>query len=147
MIRKTLFALFFLAIFLSMNCDGGNGGEVSADLEAYYAQLQAQVERQCDCYMEAEFSSRLECEQYLFTPPTPEELRCEAAALNMDVDGSLARLNCLNRVEQDYMACVEDNLDCTDDFSLDGCVSRWRVAIMRCPQLPLDINNAVLACY
>lgn len=119
---------------------------VSDLLGDYVAEINAQVGILCDCFSELGYDSRSDCEaDYGYIGPSLE--RCLVDALEQDKDASRDYFECVNALEAEYTACINERLDCGDFGSADVCAEDYGVGIDECIALPQAVERDLEQCY
>jgi hypothetical protein len=141
MFRKSILTVLFSTLLLAC----GGGPDIDSKLDAIENEQSAQVQIFCDCYVELGIPSREMCVAF-FPTPTPQERACAFDAFELDADASVDYLDCVFQAQADYTTCMETDLVCTDDTSLNACDNVYGAARNACPQLPANVDAALNAC-
>lgn len=91
------------------------------------------------------FPDFAQCED-LFGGRLVSDDECTVEALEVDDEASRETLNCLIDTQQDYNKCLASNVECTDANSWAVCQDIINKALVNCPQLPVDVQLALLKC-
>lgn len=100
----------------------------------------------CDCWEEAGYDSRSECDSDSFYIG-PSQSRCIKDAYGQDLESSRIYLECLVPLEREFTACFDSRLECRDDDSVQPCVDDYFVGLDDCIELPTSIDRALDACF
>jgi len=118
-----------------------SGCGVNSLLDKLDAEGEKSVDLACSCTNV--FPDRAACEAMFGSFFTFFDRGCVEDALAEDKDGSKATLKCILDKSRDYNKCLEDNLDCNDYTSIEGCEQNFAG---ECPELPAAVNTALQAC-
>lgn len=100
----------------------------------------------CDCFAELGYASTTECETAVgFVGPS--QRRCVIDAYAQDEGAAREFLGCIQPLEEEYTACADMRLDCSDFTTLDACNTDYQVGYDECIQLPQSIVRDLEACF
>lgn len=130
--RAPLVALF--ALF-------AGGCTVDSLLNQSERQSDKTVDLLCDCTNV--FPDRAACEAQFQPLFSLLESDCVEDALKEDKKASRESLKCTVKAQKEYNKCLEDNLDCNDQTSIQTCQP---LLVNDCPELPQPVQTAISAC-
>ncbi|MCA9705938.1 MAG: hypothetical protein KDK70_08835 [Myxococcales bacterium] len=100
----------------------------------------------CDCWSDFGFESRSGCEGEVLAIG-PAQVRCLKDAFTQDPEVSLDYLECIVPLEQEYTACIDQRLECSDSSASDACIEDYSVGLDACIGLPSAITRDLDACF
>ena len=109
-------------------------------------ELKAQATIICDCHEQLGYASISECET-AYGYIGPAQRRCVIEAYQQDESAARDYAECVTPLEQEYTACANMRLDCSDLTSLDPCGDDYQVGLDQCIQLPQSIVRDLEACF
>lgn len=115
-------------------------------LDEYILELNHQEFIFCDCWEEAGYGSRSDCESDSFYIG-PSQSRCIKDAYEQDLESSRNYLECIVPLEREFTACFDSRLDCRDDDSVEPCVDDYFVGREACIELPTAIDRDLEGCF
>ena len=138
MLRSSLVVLPLLALF-------AGGCTVSSLLNKIEAESDKVVDLVCDCGLET--IDGMSCEDTFSVSLFGDADRdCVEDALNTDKAASKEYLECSLDVMKEYTSCIEDNLECDDSSSYQGCAEIF-MKFGECPQVPDAVNMEASKCF
>jgi hypothetical protein len=147
---RTLTPIFVITLALAAGCGGGGEDTFADKYNALDAEIQSQVEFQCDCYANFfdPYPSREACIQQRYEPADPAVGQCLINAAETDLAASNARIDCVLVALREYTTCMDVVLDCNDLMNTFlQCDGELTAAIGQCPALPTAVQDANAACF
>ena len=142
--KNSRLALIFGALALA---SAGCGGPSIKDMvqEASALSNKAVTLVCSDCFDELGFDSQGACEDYIGLIG-PNRERCYVEAYERDQDASDLYLECITKLQQGVVECIEGRLNCDDGDSLSTCYEDFSVGVDRCIEPPNTVLNALDDC-
>lgn len=109
-------------------------------------EINEQSEVFCDCWEDYGYRSRSECNDDAFVLG-PSQVRCIKDAYAQDPQVAVDYLECIVPLEQEYTACVNQRLECSDGLSTDPCGEDFSVGHDNCIGLPSAITRDLDTCF
>lgn len=91
------------------------------------------------------YESRQACENDAAVLPSLRQCIKDAAARNEAE--SRAFMDCIQPLENNYTACINERLTCDDPSALDVCLEDYEIGFNRCDPLPADVERGFEDCF
>jgi hypothetical protein len=119
---------------------------ISELVDAAVVEGNMQIDVFCDCFAEFGYASASECESDLgFIGPSQQN--CVVEAYEQDEASARSYLECVQPLQENYTACINERLVCSDPTTVDVCNTDFEVGIDNCITLPESINRDLEACF